>query len=346
MNVLSLFDGMSCGQIALERSKIHIENYFASEIDKYAIQITKKNYPSTQHIGDVKNIKGIDLPNIDLLLGGSPCQGFSFSGKGLNFNDPRSKLFFEYVRLLNETRPKYFLFENVYMKKEWQNVISQHLGVEPIIINSNLVSAQHRLRYYWTNIPNITQPKDKKILLKDIIEKDKSHLGLHIDYIYNKNGTISSYNNISEIYSYDQLTTMSNNTLFFVPIDYLLSKYGLIKIGGLLKPLHKLWKQIKLGDKIMDRPKFHQGNQVYSSEGKSRTLTAEGGGLGKKTGLYSIEGVIRTLTKTECERLQNVPEGYTDGVSNTQAIKMLGNGWTVDVIAHILNFLKEDSFVS
>lgn len=155
INVLSLFDGISCGQVALERAGIKVNNYFASEIDKHAIKVTQSNYPNTIQIGDVTKVKGADLPKIDLLIGGSPCQGFSFAGKQLNFNDIRSKLFFEFVRLLEETKPKYFLLENVKMKKEYQNIITEYLEVEPITINSNLLSAQNRTRYYWTNIPNI-----------------------------------------------------------------------------------------------------------------------------------------------------------------------------------------------
>jgi len=181
MNVLSLFDGMSCGQIALNRLGFKIDNYFASEIDKHAIKVTMANYPDTIQIGDVTQIDGIDLPQIDLLIGGSPCQGFSFAGKQLNFNDPRSALFFEYVRLLKECQPKYFFLENVKMKKEYQDVITQYLGVEPIELNSALVSAQNRKRLYWTNIPGFDTPKDRGILLKDIVhefcftDREKSH---------------------------------------------------------------------------------------------------------------------------------------------------------------------------
>ena len=179
INVLSLFDGISCGQIALERQGLEIDNYFASEIDKYAMQITMANYPNTKQLGDVRNVTAEKLPNIDLLIGGSPCQGFSFAGAGLNFEDERSKLFFEFVRFKNELKPKYFLLENVKMKQEFQDIISEQLGVKPIMINSSLVSAQNRERLYWTNIPVIGQPKDNGILLKDIIEdgeclKDKS----------------------------------------------------------------------------------------------------------------------------------------------------------------------------
>jgi DNA-cytosine methyltransferase len=170
VNVLSLFDGMSCGQIALNNLGIQIDNYFASEIDKNVIELTKKNFPNTNHIGDVLNIKGSDLPKIDLLIGGSPCQGFSFAGKQLNFEDPRSKLFFEFVRLLEETKPKYFLLENVKMKKDFQDVISKYLGVEPVMINSAKFTAHDRKRLYWTNIP-LSEIEDKKIYLKDILDK-------------------------------------------------------------------------------------------------------------------------------------------------------------------------------
>ena len=183
MNILSLFDGISCGQIALERACIKIDNYYSSEIDNNAIKVTQYNYPNTIQIGDVTKIKykdnklytekGIYENKIDLLIGGSPCQGFSNAGKMLNFKDERSMLFFEYVRLLNEVKPKYFLLENVKMKKEWQDIITRYLGVEPIEINSSLVSGQNRVRLYWTNIPNVKPPQDKKIMFKDIIPKDR-----------------------------------------------------------------------------------------------------------------------------------------------------------------------------
>jgi DNA (cytosine-5)-methyltransferase 3A len=172
MNVLSLFDGMSCGQIALNQLGFKVDNYFASEIEPASMKVTKHNFPNTIHIGDVTKVKGSELPKIDLLIGGSPCQGFSFAGKQLNFNDERSVLFFEFVRLLKETNPKYFLLENVKMKQESEDVISEYLAVKPIIINSSLVSAQNRIRLYWTNIPNITLPEDKGILLKDVIYDD------------------------------------------------------------------------------------------------------------------------------------------------------------------------------
>ena len=170
MNILSLFDGISSGQIALQRAGIKVDNYFASEIDKHAIKVTQYNFPNTIQLGSVVDVKAENLPKIDLLLAGSPCQGFSFAGKQLNFEDPRSKLFFEFVRLLKECRPKYFLLENVRMKNEYQDIISNHLGVKPIEINSSLVSAQSRHRLYWTNIPNVALPQDRSIVLYDILE--------------------------------------------------------------------------------------------------------------------------------------------------------------------------------
>ena len=159
---------MACGRIALERCGFDIEKYYASEIDKYAIEVAKANYPDIIHIGDVCRVTAEDYQDIDLLMGGSPCQGFSFAGKKLNFDDPRSALFFEFVRILQEVRPKYFLLENVRMKKEYQDIITEHLGVEPIMINSALVSAQNRVRLYWTNIPNVEQPEDRGIILRAV----------------------------------------------------------------------------------------------------------------------------------------------------------------------------------
>ena len=187
MKVLSLFDGMSCGQLALHRLGIKVDKYYASEIDKYAIQVTQANFPETIQVGDVCNLKAEDYQDIDLILAGSPCQGFSFAGKQLAFDDERSALFFEFIRLLKEIKPKYFLLENVKMKKEFLEVITDQVStcypefqgkdlfggrIEPILINSSLVSAQSRQRYYWTNIPNIEQPEDKGIVLRDILEDE------------------------------------------------------------------------------------------------------------------------------------------------------------------------------
>jgi DNA (cytosine-5)-methyltransferase 3A len=196
MNVLSLFDGMSCGQIALNKLGIKYDKYFAAEIDKYAMQVTQHNFPDTVQLGDVQFVtkETFGTHKIDLLIGGSPCQGFSFAGKQLNFEDPRSVLFFEFVRLLKELKPKYFLLENVKMKKESQDIISKYLGCEPIEINSSLVSAQTRKRLYWTNIPNINQPEDKGIILKDIIEPyvdEKYYPGQKLLDNYDGNGQLN-----------------------------------------------------------------------------------------------------------------------------------------------------------
>ena len=307
INVLSLFDGISCGQIALERAGIEVENYYASEIDKYAIQITMANYPNTKQLGDVRNVTAEKLSKIDLLIGGSPCQGFSFAGAGLNFEDERSKLFFEFVRLKNELKPKYFLLENVKMKQEFQDIISEQLGVKPIMINSSLVSAQNRERLYWTNIPVIGQPSDKGILLKDIIEDGEC--------LKDKSQTI-----LATLYKENAKSMIKRN------------KQGLL----ILKNIY---------------PKKGQNGNVYSIFGKCKTLSAgvgiKGNGIGSSNA-PKIESINadgwRKLSPLECERLQTVPDGYTKYVSDTQRYKALGNGWTVDVIAHIFSFLKGENF--
>jgi DNA-cytosine methyltransferase len=284
MNVLSLFDGLSCGQIALNRVGIKYDNYFASEIDKYAIKVTKENYPNTIHIGDVTKVFGKDLPKINVLIGGSPCQGFSFAGKQLNFDDPRSKLFFEFVRLKNECNPTYFLLENVRMKKEYQDVITEHLGVEPIEINSNLVSAQNRKRLYWTNIPNVTQPVDREIYFTDVV----------------------TYGVEDKYYLSDKAIAYMNR-------------------------------------KVRTNGKNHW--QIHppapTKNNKSNTVVANYiAGIPYNVIIEPITDSPRKLTPIECERLQTVPDNYTSAVSNSQRYKMLGNGWTVDVIAHIFNGLK------
>jgi DNA (cytosine-5)-methyltransferase 3A len=381
LNVLSLFDGMSCGQIALQRAGIKAENYFASEIDKYAIQVAKHNYPNTKHIGSVVDVKGSDLPKIDLLIGGSPCQGFSFAGKQLNFDDPRSKLFFEFVRLKNECNPTYFLLENVKMKKEYQDVITQHLGVEPIEINSNLLSAQNRKRIYWTNIPGVSVPNDKGILLKDIVhENADNHLSeKEIDYMLRSSGKWSpSTNNRFETYlNYPErkahcLTANLNKGVPYNCFFEILSEY----IVPFDKTLQILDKEVQRG-KVGYFRKDSQANRVYYIHDKAITLTGEAGGGAAKMGQYLfgcitpdriekrqngqrfndgkkfytltaqdkhgvlIEGYIRKLTPIECERLQTVPDNYSAIVSKSQRYKMLGNGWTVDVIAHIFGGLSQ-----
>jgi DNA-cytosine methyltransferase len=371
LNVLSLFDGMSCGQIALERAGIKVNNYFASEIDKYAIQVAKHNYPNMQHIGDVTQVKATELPQIDLLIGGSPCQGFSFAGKQLNFDDPRSKLFFEFVRLLKECTPKYFLLENVKMKKEYQDVITEHLGVETIEINSNLLSAQNRKRIYWTNIPGVTIPNDKGILLKDIVHENNDEV-LNIG-LPNFNVNPSGNGMNGDVYSIEKSKsrTLTTNKGEGQKVSIAIAEY----IVPFDKTLQILDKEVQRG-KVGYFRKDSQANRVYYIHDKAITLTGEAGGGAAKMGQYLfgcitpdriekrqngqrfndgkkfytltaqdkhgvlIEGYIRKLTPIECERLQTVPDNYSAIVSNSQRYKMLGNGWTVDVIAHVFGGLS------
>lgn len=326
MNVLSLFDGMSCGRIASERAGLKLNNYFASEIDNNAISVSKHNYRDIIHLGDVTKIDFKNLPRIDLLMGGSPCQGFSFSGRRLNFEDPRSRLFFNYLDALKILKPKYFLLENVKMKKEHQDVISNFLGVLPIRINSSLVSAQSRERLYWTNIPKISPIEDKNIILSDILEESIDS-DLFLNYQLGK-------------YEHGQFlpisSSLNNIEYLLISLDKHSSSSGLICEGGLVRPYHTLWLD---NGKLLQR-NFNQGSRVYSERGKAPTLNANSGGVGGKTGLFMIGDNIRKLTVIECERLQTVPDGYTNIVSRNQAIKMLGNGWTVDVISHILKHIK------
>lgn len=288
MNVLSLFDGMSCGQIALNRAGIKYDKYFASEIDKPAIKVTMANYPETIQLGSVTEVKSENLPKIDLLIGGSPCQGFSFSGKQLNFNDPRSALFFEYVRLLKECKPKYFLLENVRMKKGYQDVISEYLGVDPIEIDSSLLSAQNRRRLYWTNIPITLDIKNKELTLKDVV-KDMAHHKI----------TIKHPETIRRTKNYAQY-------------DQSLKGYD------------------------------SQDQRFFYMSGKSGTITTSSSSIPK---VETTEGII-VLNPEEVEALQTVPEGYTSMVERKYRYSMLGNGWTVDVIAHIFNGLRAKNPIS
>ena len=283
MRVLSLFDGMSCGQIAMERAGIHVSKYFASEIDLKAKAVTRANYPNTVHLGDVSDLKYSDYKDIELLLGGSPCQGFSRLGKKLNFDDPRSSLFFEFAWMLQEIQPRYFLFENVQMDKEVIDTISFNLDVDPITLNSALVSAQNRVRLYWTNIPNVGQPVDKNINLKDVI--------------------------------FEGLT--DNHKLFDNPRGEYVDKLTFGAIRGRRKG-GKYRKHLECRD---DK----KCNTITTSA--DTTVLAEG-------------SKYRYLTVPEIERLQTVPEGYTGYVRDPSRLKMLGNGWTVDIIVHILKGMK------
>ena len=498
MKVLSLFDGMSCGQIALNKLGVSVDTYYASEIDKYAIEITQKNYPGTVQVGDITKLKAEDFKDVDLILAGSPCQGFSFAGKQLAFDDPRSALFFEFIRLLKEIKPKYFLLENVRMKKEFIDVISEQVskcypeilfGIEPILINSSLLSAQSRQRLYWTNIEGITQPKDKGIVLKDILEKEPQKFTKMSDKFvkrngerncmidqtkekasnlsameYVKNGRQGDYlacdnkgrpqqvgkliekvkvrkhkvdiPNLQHLLRVFKTYSGKTNKTIAIETDMPLTKvehwfrtdssfaipsddvwYKLKEVLGITTDaFDKQIMEFEIKDGVYETkqrvysdegksPTLTHGNadkliqigtavdinghdilkRVYSPEGKAPTLNTMGGGnrepkvaCGRMVGRYKVDGVRqdhkgsvagkttqmlelrrdqktnnlstvqkdnvltkndvywRKLTPLECERLQTVPDNYTDGVSNTQRYKMLGNGWTVDVIAHIL----------
>lgn len=326
MNVLSLFDGISCGQLALSRAGVKPKNYYASEIDKFAIQIAKKNFPNTIHVGNVQNISPAGLGRIDLILAGSPCQGFSVAGNLLNFDDPRSKLFFDFVRILKTARRQnpdvFFLLENVFMKKEWQNIISNLVGVKPVCLNSNLVSGQNRKRLYWTNLP-VTVPNDKGIFLKDIILPDalpvtlterrteqakmvrREHLKQGRDYTPHRSKeftprTDGKANCLAGKSTREHLVATT--------------EAGLIVAGFADLNTHEMLKR------------------VYDPAGKSPKLTAVSGGYQEKK--ISTDGIHwRYLDPVECERLQTLSDGYTEGVSRTQRVKQCGNGWTVDLIA-------------
>jgi DNA-cytosine methyltransferase len=381
VKVLSLFDGMSCGQIALDQLGIPVETYYASEIDKYAIQVTQANYPNTIQVGDVTKLNPKDFEDVDLIMGGSPCQGFSFAGKQLAFDDPRSALFFEFIRLLVAIKPKYFLLENVRMKKEFLDIISQEVskcypeiqfGISPILINSSLLSAQSRQRYYWTNIPNIQQPKDRGIVLRDILETNVNDKLSDKAIAYMNRGSKKYTGNKTRAEHYIKHESQKSKTI-----------------------TANMHKGVPFGVIAVDKPKQvgsikdgGQGNRIYSQDGKSSTLSAQSGGTAgsgntlvetkpKQLGMaadikghdilrrvYSPEGkspclnaggggnrepkvaqeglTWRKLTPLECERLQTVPDNYTNHVSNTQRYKMLGNGWTVEVIKHILKNINDN----
>ena len=308
MKVLSLFDGIGGCKQALKELNVNCE-YYASEIDIYAIQVAKANHPDIKQIGDVKEVN--EHNNIDLLIGGSPCQDLSIAKKDRKgLEGKRSGLFYEYLRILNETKPKFFILENVAsMSNASKDIITKELfNIEPIMINSALVTAQQRKRLYWVGKlvdgkyrkVKIEQPEDKKIYLKDIIESGvvdrvKSYC---LDANYYKGGNLKSY-----------FEKCRRQLVFNKPI-----RLGHFNKGG-------------------------QGDRVYSIKGKSICLSANGGGKGDKTGLYKIQGVARKLRPTECCRLQGFPDGYCDMISKTQGYKALGNSFTVPVIKHILKHI-------
>ena len=311
MKVLSLFDGIACGRLALERAGIPVEKYYASEIDKYAIQVAQKNYPDTIQVGDVTKLNYLELLDVDMVIGGSPCQDLSIAKQNREgLRGARSGLFWKYVEALEVIHPKWFLLENVAsMRNEDRDAITETLKriypeTECIMINSALVSAQQRKRYYWTNW-HVEQPQDKGILLKDILESGMP------------------YNNKAHCLRAGYAPCFEHD----VP----------------RKKDEMVAEPVRLGQ--LDGLGKGQANRIYSVRGKSVCLNANGGGSGAKTGLYKVDlpdgdYVIRKLTPVECERLQTLPDGWTEGVSNTQRYKAIGNGWTVDVIAHILKGIK------
>ncbi len=393
MNVLSCFDGASCGQLALQKLGITFDGkenvYYASEIDKYAMQVTQANFPNTIQLGDITEVRYTSFNHhIGLMMGGSPCQGFSFAGKQLNFDDPRSKLFFDFIRIRDELLPKYVLLENVRMSRQSQDIISKYMGCEPVKINSSLLSAQSRNRLYWFTkydwdlekyVPiNIEQPKDKGIFIKDILEE--LPFGDIPNYLANNWGGEPRGNKVKSID--DPKANCLTASMYkgqiptyikkIIPKENpTISKDGLIRVGSADLNGHDYLKR------------------VYSKHGKAPALTANGGGNREpKVGIarivnrrldqngtrkdYQLElpftkviemrkddksGTLTTLQKDnvvvkeevygwrkltplECERLQTMPDNYTNHVSNTQRYKMIGNGWTVDVIAHILKGIQ------
>lgn len=382
MKVLSLFDGMSCGQIALKQLGIKVDTYYSSEIDKYAMQITQKNFPDTIQVGDICNLDPKDFMDVDLIQGGSPCQGFSFAGKQLAFDDPRSALFFEFIRLLKAIKPKYFLLENVRMKKEFLEVITEQVSscytaddvapefkdvfgnvkFEPHFINASLVSAQSRQRYYWTNIPGVKQPKDRGIVLRDILENDaeepmfsniyggfgekkpREHFNKSITIRANSGG--GSIPNI-KLKDFDKnlskMTTKDNKSFC------LTSSYnGAVAWNSLQRKQRTMIPTTTSENDITNIKKGTSGKswffeqQTYSKDSKKTRALKAGVGSGNipkiletQTKIVDKEINWRKLTPVECERLQTVPDNYTEGVSNTQRYRMLGNGWCVAVIEHI-----------
>lgn len=399
---LSLFDGMSCLQIAAKELGISPDKYYASEIDQHAIKQTQLNFPDTIQLGSVTEWKtwDIDWSKVGLIGAGSPCQGFSFAGKQLAFDDPRSVLFFVFIDILNHCRkfnPNVkFLLENVDMKREHMNVINNYCGLFAVNINSNRVSAQNRNRWYWSNIrtkqvglfgethTDIPQPKDRGILLKDILEKEvpeKYYLSDKMLNYFDKRAANFNAGKVNIRAETDKATTLcasmsscdiSDNFVLDTKLKPKESqtKANCFTAGGNSGGLHSdmdlicvaMRERGENNDQQLE-PNYtgktntltsvqkdnlvmclnesnSQSQRVQLNADKSVCISGEGGGGGAKTGLYKFENRIRRLTPTECARLQTIPEWYKWGCSDTQQYRMLGNGWTVQVIAHILSFLK------
>ncbi len=397
LTVLSLFDGMSCGAIALREAGIKVKQYFASEVDTHAISQTQHNFPKTIQLGSVTDVRVSELPPIDLLIGGSPCQGFSFAGKQLNFNDPRSALFFEYVRILHDIQ-KYnanvkFLLENVRMRTEFENVISGQLGIFPVMINSALVSAQNRLRLYWTNIrirreanlfdtlvyTDIPQPKDRRIYLKDILESDVNEKYYFSQsqiqkLLENQNESIETdgdediESDYYGLFDYDDFEDYQMDKDIgdadiclafrgrFNPVSGRNEQQPELRYDGKTNSLTTVQKDnLLISRKPKDGSPHITSGSIVSSKfgggfrpiksGKSACLMARARNDGNGQCVCMIvnddeDVAIRRLTPKECCRLQTVPEWYEWICGDTQIYRMLGNGWTVDVISHIFQYLS------
>lgn len=301
--IVSYFDGISCAQVALRKAGITYDKYFSYEIDKHAIKVAQGNFPKTIQLGDVVNQKFDSLPPVDLLLGGSPCQGFSMAGKQRNFEDPRSKLFFEFVKALKILKPRFFLMENVVMKKEYQDVISEHLGVQPKRLNSSLTSAQNRVRLYWSNF-DITEPVDKGILLSDVIE----------DFSFNYPGAIRG-------------RRLNKATILGRRLDE----------RGKRQDYNK---KIPITQCLEVRATNREKSNCLTTVAKDTVLTPLS--IGRHPGAFKNKLPFRNYTKVERCRLMSLPDDYCNEVSLNQAVKLTGNGWEVNMVAHIFECMKNN----
>lgn len=364
MKVLSLFDGISCARVALDRAGIEVKTYMASEIDKHAIKVSETNYPDIVRLGDVREVRDVVgagtsplAGRVDLLIGGSPCTDLSIAKKGRQgLEGNQSSLFWEYVRVWKECKPRWFILENVAsMPKKDKDIITATLGVEPVMINAALVSAQSRKRLFWTNIP-FEMPEDRGILLKDILQADAEvdermivkgkSFSLTAQTGRNetkKLGYITEHDHqANRVYDAEgKLPALNSMANSMIKVGYIGEgeQYGqggqahrVYSVDGKTPTLSSGSPLIKLGH-LGERE--NQANRVYSADGKSCTLGANGGGGGAKTGLYDV-GRIRKLTPVECERLQSLPDGYTAGIAMTNRYKCLGNAFNVEVVAAIL----------
>ena len=380
ITILNLFGGMEAGRVACDRANIPIKNYFSSEIDPYPIKIAQKNFPDIMHLGDVKGVLKFwyqnNFPKVDLLMGGSPCQGFSFAGRQLNFDDPRSKLFFKFVDILDRLKPKYVLLENVRMAKKSQDIISEAIGFEPQALNSKDVSAQNRYRLYWwgkrvgdyyKQIP-IPPMVDKGIVLADILEDlpfDEAPNYLKGTWCGRVRGDLvksvddAKANCLTASMYKGQIPTfvkskkpiqvgMANDIKGFDIIKRVYSPQGKSPTLTTMQGGHRQPKVAigRIVNRRLDENGVRKDNQLelpfttqleVSDSAKSNCLTT----VQKDNVVVSEDYLYRKLTPLECERLQTLPDNYTEGVSNTQRYKMIGNGWTVDVIAHILKGIKD-----